>query len=86
MAAERSSSEGSSIRDQDSLDGNEKVGHDSYVKVAGDDELERGDVIPVVAEKAAAPPATSMRSAVVWMIVNTLATIGIVSHVADCAF
>ncbi|PBP17425.1 solute carrier family 35 member E3 [Diplocarpon rosae] len=58
----------------------------SFVKLKTPEELETGDdieraeLLPAVDEKAASQPKqeTSTRQAVTWMVVNTLATIGIV--------
>ena len=62
---------------------------DSFVKMKGPDEMEirdmgddveRMELLPPIEEEKAQPaPDNSMKSAVIWMVVNTLATIGIVS-------
>jgi solute carrier family 35, member E3 len=59
----------------------------SYVHMKTPEEMEIGDeeraeLIPaavhVVQEKATEPEKVTVRSAVIWMVINTLATIGIV--------
>jgi solute carrier family 35 protein E3 len=48
------------------------------------DDVERAELLPQENEKAQPPkPDPSMKSAGIWMVVNTLATIGIVS---SCRF
>jgi len=90
-AAERrpSISSGSSTEPEIIFDENEKnrktSSEGSYVNMKtpeemeiGDDE-ERGDLLPQMSQEKAEPvPENSVRSGAMWMIVNTLATIGIV--------
>jgi len=80
----------SSVTETETFDDNEK--HDalgspdgSYPKLKSPDELDIGDDIERAEllpqneqEKAQAAPDNSTRSAIIWMVVNTLATIGIV--------
>ena len=76
----------SSVTEAEVYDDNEKQATDaSFVQVtprdveSGDD-VERAELLPAEQEKAApAKPDHSTRTAVIWMAVNTLATIGIVS-------
>lgn len=81
----------SSITEGDGYDENEKnhspTTESSYVHMKTPEEMEIGDeeraeLIPAVAhvaqEKASEPEKATVRSAVIWMVVNTLATIGIV--------
>jgi solute carrier family 35, member E3 len=49
---------------------------------AGGDEGEDEELLPQVNEKAE-PPKSSFTSAVIWMVINTLATIGIVRFHPD---
>lgn len=89
-SADRTPSVSSSVTEADSYDekNNDMKRVDSFTKLRSPDELEIGDdveragLLPQQAEQEkpqAADP--SMKSAVVWMVVNTLATIGIVSFV-----
>ncbi len=89
--ADRSASVSSSITEAEAYDENEKSHSptdSSYVHMKTPEEMEIGDeeraeLIPaamhVVQEKATEPERATVRSAVIWMVVNTLATIGIVS-------
>lgn len=84
---DRAASVSSSVTEAEAFDDNEKKGsHDgSFVKVKAPEEMEMGSDLeraellaaPVQAEKAAEAP-SSNKAAVIWMVVNTLATIGIV--------
>jgi solute carrier family 35 protein E3 len=83
---DRTVSVSSSVTEAEGYDESEKKGsHDgSFVKVKSPEEMEMGSDIeraellpPVQAEKVA-DPASSNKAAVIWMVVNTLATIGIV--------
>jgi solute carrier family 35, member E3 len=86
-AADLAPSASSSVTEAEVYDYNEKDGVDSsFVKVntPGDveqgDDVERAELLPAEHEKPApAKPDNSTRTAVIWMVVNTLATIGIVS-------
>jgi solute carrier family 35 protein E3 len=90
-SADRASSISSSITEAQADEEHEKNGamnsaEGSFVKLKSPEDLEIGDdvetaeLLPAEHEK---PPQTkpdpSVRSAFVWMVVNTLATIGIVS-------
>jgi solute carrier family 35 protein E3 len=88
---DRSVSVSSSITDAETYDENEKnhspTTDSSYVHMKTPEEMEIGDeeraeLIPaalhVAQEKAMEPEKATVRSAVIWMVVNTLATIGIV--------
>jgi len=89
-STDRAPSISSSVTEAEAYDDNEKNGtrsstEGSYVKLKTPDELEIGDdveraeLLPAEQEKPPQPkPDNSMRSALVWMVVNTLATIGIV--------
>jgi solute carrier family 35 protein E3 len=89
-AGDRSISVSSSTTEAEAYDENEKSHSptdSSYVHMKTPEEMEIGDeeraeLIPaaahVVQEKATEPEKTTVRSAVIWMVVNTLATIGIV--------
>lgn len=81
----RDPSIGSSTTETDDVDVNEKNGgsFDSLTRAkeveAGDD-VEMAELLPGDAEKPApVKKDNSTRTAVIWMVVNTLATIGIVS-------
>ncbi|TVY84038.1 Solute carrier family 35 member E3, partial [Lachnellula suecica] len=88
--ADREPSISSSVTEAEGYDDSEKHGtmssDGSFVKVKTPDEVEHGDdieraeLLPADHEKPAAPakPDNSTRTAALWMIVNTLATIGIV--------
>jgi solute carrier family 35 protein E3 len=87
-AADREPSISSSVTEAETFDDNEKHGTEgSFVKVKTPEEVEHGDDVERAEllredhEKPAAPPKpdNSTRSAIIWMVVNTLATIGIVS-------
>lgn len=88
MAPDHAPSSSSSITNE-SFDDSEKHAVDaSFVKVKTPDDVELGDeverveLLPADQEKPApAKPDNSTRTAVIWMVVNTLATIGIVSSV-----
>ena len=87
---DRSASVSSSITEAEAYDENEKSHSptdSSYVHTKTPEEMEAGDeeraeLIPaavhVVQEKATEPEKATVRSAVIWMVINTLATIGIV--------
>ncbi|TVY22054.1 Solute carrier family 35 member E3 [Lachnellula arida] len=85
MAPDHAPSSSSSVTNE-SFDDNEKHATDaSFVKVKTPDDVEQGDeverveLLPADQEKPApAKPDNSTRTAVIWMVVNTLATIGIV--------
>jgi len=90
MAQDHPPSSSSSVTNV-SFDDNEKHAADpSFVKVKPADDVEQGDelderaeFLPADEEKPApAKPDNSTRTAVLWMVVNTLATIGIVSSTA----
>lgn len=87
---DREPSISSSTTEAEAFDDNEKSGSSTeggFVKLKSPEEMEIGDdveraeLLPGEHEKPPAPkaPETSTRSAVIWMVVNTLATIGIVS-------
>ncbi len=90
-SAERAPSISSSITEAEAYDENEKNGttnltDDSFVKLKSlgnlelGDDVERAELLPAEDEKPSQPkPDSSVRTAFVWMVVNTLATIGIVS-------
>jgi solute carrier family 35 protein E3 len=93
MAAERSTdrapSVSSSITEAEAFD-DEKDGanslSDGFIKLKSPDEIEAGndveraELLPAEHEKAPEPkPDNSTKVAAAWMVVNTLATIGIVS-------
>jgi solute carrier family 35, member E3 len=84
----------SSVTEAEAYDENEKHGmlsetEGGFVKLKspedlelgdGDDDDERAEMLPAEHEKPAQPtPEASVRSSFIWMVVNTLATIGIVS-------
>lgn len=87
---DRSASVSSSITEAEPYDENEKnhssTTDSSYVHMKTPEEMEideeRAELIPaavhVVQEKATEPEKATVRSAVIWMVINTLATIGIV--------
>jgi solute carrier family 35 protein E3 len=86
----RDASVGSSSTKAESYNENEKnhpMGDSSYVHLKTPEEMEIADeesaeLLPAAAhvaqETATEPEKTSVRTAVIWMVVNTLATIGIV--------
>jgi solute carrier family 35 protein E3 len=87
---ERPSSISSSVTEAEAYDSEKNAPRSSaeasFTNLKTPDELEIGDdvereeLLPAEHEKPAQPqPDNSMRSAVIWMVVNTLATIGIVS-------
>jgi solute carrier family 35, member E3 len=89
--SDRSVSVSSSITEAEAYDENEKnhssTTDSSYVHMKMPEEMEirdeeRAELIPatmnVVQEKATEPEKATVRSAVIWMVINTLATIGIV--------
>jgi solute carrier family 35, member E3 len=90
---DRAPSTSSSVAEAETFDDNEKHStmsetDGSFVKLKspedleiGDgDDIERAELLPVEHEKPPQPaPEASVRSSFVWMVVNTLATIGIVS-------
>lgn len=90
-AADREPSISSSVTEAEAFDDNEKNGSSTsdggFVNLKSPEEMEIGDdveraeLLPEDHEKAppAKQPDTSMRSSIIWMVVNTLATIGIVS-------
>jgi solute carrier family 35, member E3 len=85
-----------SITEAEAYDENEKSHSptdSSYVHMKTPEEMEIGDeeraelipsVVHVAQEKATEPEKATVRSAVIWMVVNTLATIGIVGLRLDC--
>jgi solute carrier family 35 protein E3 len=86
---DRPSSISSSVTEAENFDDNEKNGmisssEGSYVKLKSPEEMDIGDVESaelLPQEDKSKPPSTpdnSTRTAVIWMVVNTLATIGIV--------
>ena len=91
-STERPASISSSHTETEALDDHEKNGtasssDGSYVKLKTPDEMdigddiERAELLPPDQEKPEPqpiPPDNSTRTAAIWMIVNTLATIGIV--------
>jgi solute carrier family 35, member E3 len=89
--SDRSVSVSSSRIEAEAYDENEKnhspTTDNSYVYMKTPEEMEIGDeeraeLIPaavhVVQEMATEPEKATVRSAVIWMVINTLATIGIV--------
>ena len=89
-ATEPEPSISSSVMEAETFDDNEKSGSSTdggFVNLKSPQEMEIGDdveraeLLPGDQEKPppAKQPETSMRSSVIWMVVNTLATIGIVS-------
>ena len=89
-STERAPSVSSSITETDAYDDDEKNGaprstHGNFIKLKTPDEIEAGDdieraaLLPGEHEKAPEPKLdNSTKVAAAWMIVNTLATIGIV--------
>jgi hypothetical protein len=89
---DRTPSVSSSVTEADAFDEDEKTGGTAssdggFVNLKSPDEMETGDdveraeLLPSGQEKAPeAKPETSARTAAAWMVVNTLATIGIVSE------
>lgn len=83
----------SSPTEADTLDDNEKHGTPSsseadFVKLRSPDELDIGDDVERAEllpqqdeEKSPSSPDNSTRTAIIWMVVNTLATIGIVGPI-----
>lgn len=90
-STDRAPSTASSVTEAETYDENEKHGtlsetEGGFVKLKSPEDLELGDdderaeMLPVEHEKPAQPaPEASVRSSFIWMVVNTLATIGIVS-------
>jgi solute carrier family 35, member E3 len=90
-STDRAPSTSSSVTEAEAYDENEKHGpmsgtEGSFVKLKSPEDLELGDdderaeMLPAEHEKPAQPaPEASVRSSFIWMVVNTLATIGIVS-------
>jgi hypothetical protein len=86
--ADRSASIGSAVTEAESYDDNEKhtmTSNDgSFVKLKspGDMEMgsesERADLLSGAPPKAPEPESSGARAAIIWMVVNTLSTIGIV--------
>lgn len=88
-ATDREPSITSSVTEAETFDDNEKPGSSTDGAFANlkspeemeiGDDVERAELLPAEHEKPppAKQPETSMRSSIVWMVVNTLATIGIV--------
>ncbi|PMD28292.1 hypothetical protein NA56DRAFT_560099 [Hyaloscypha hepaticicola] len=91
-STDRTTSTSSSVTEAEPYDENEKHGissetDESFTKLKSPEDLELGDeddieregLLPAEQEKPTQPtPEGSVRSAFVWMVVNTLATIGIV--------
>lgn len=89
-ATDREPSISSSVTEAETFDDNEKSGSSTdggFVNLKSPEEMEIGDdveraeLLPAEPEKPPPPakqPDTSMRSSIIWMVVNTLATIGIV--------
>lgn len=96
-SADRQPSISSSTTDAEVYDESEKNGGigstgGSFVKLKSPDELEIGDdveraeLLPEEQEKPPPKaPESTMRSSVIWMVVNTFATIGIVSRKSPVA-
>jgi solute carrier family 35 protein E3 len=95
-AIDREPSISSSVTEAETFDDNEKnrsstdggfVNLKSPEEMEIGDDVERAELLPEEHEKPppAKQPETSMRSSVIWMVVNTLATIGIVSLDTVCA-
>lgn len=91
LPGDRSASVSSSITEAEAYDENEKshspTADSSYVHMKTPEEMKIGDeeragLIPaavhVAQEKATEPEKATVRSALIWMAINTLATIGIV--------
>jgi solute carrier family 35, member E3 len=91
---DRAPSTSSSVTEAEAYDENEKHGtlsetEGGFVKLKspedlelgdGDNDDERAEMLPSEHEKPAQPTSeASVRSSFIWMVVNTLATIGIVS-------
>jgi solute carrier family 35 protein E3 len=82
---ERAPSISSSVTEAEAYDDHEKVAPIlTSLKTPDEleigDDVERAELLPRENEKPQSPkPDTSMKSAGIWMVVNTLATIGIVS-------
>lgn len=90
---DRAPSTSSSVTEAEPFDDNEKhatmsEADGSFIKLKspedleiGDgDDIERAELLPAEHEKPPQPtPEASVRSSFIWMVVNTLATIGIVS-------
>lgn len=91
--AGRRASISSSTTAADSYDENDRMSpiESSFVKTRTLDDLEAGtdaerlEMIPKVNEKTPETKASEYRKAVIWMIVNTLATIGIVRNPFICS-
>jgi len=96
-SADRAPSVSSSVTEAEAYDENEKNGtrnstEVSFIKLKSPedleigDEVERAELLPADHEKPPQPTHdSSVRSAFVWMVVNTLATIGIVSSKSQLA-
>lgn len=92
-SADRVPSSSSSVTDAEHFDENEKMtsSNTSFVKVKAEDDVEAGDDVEraeLLPEEHVDKPApvvkdNSTRTAVIWMVVNTLATIGIVSYLSS---
>lgn len=82
---DRAPSVSSSTTDAESFDGQEKNFDGSFASLKTPEEIDGGDAIERAErlagnddEPAAQPKKASARQAGIWMVVNTLATIGIV--------
>lgn len=51
----------------------------------GENDGEDTEMLPQVPEKRPEPPKSSTASGLVWIVINTLATVGIVSCLPPCA-
>jgi solute carrier family 35 protein E3 len=80
--ADRTSSSEAERFDDEKNGGRSPTG--SFVKVKpmedleGGSDIERAELLPTASQQQQAPEKSSARAAVIWMVVNTLATIGIV--------
>lgn len=80
--ADRTSSSEADRFDDEKNGGRSPTG--SFVKVKpmedleGGSDIERAELLPTSAQQQHVPEKSSARAAVIWMVVNTLATIGIV--------
>jgi len=92
---ERQPSISSSVTEADGLFDEEKnhksSSEGSFVNMKTPEEMEivddeeRGELLPQPEQEKSEPaPESSMRTAAIWMIVNTLATIGIVCSLSMC--
>jgi solute carrier family 35 protein E3 len=88
---DRTASISSSTTEAESYDDTGKLGgksseEESYVNLKTPEELEIGDgveraeLLPQSELEKPQAPETTLRSSIIWMVVNTLATIGIVSQ------